>query len=175
MFDHDEDEGLDLTSGAAQAFPFNNIGDTVTGVVVDYKKQNQTDMETGEVKTFKNGDPMPMFRVVLQTELRDTPEDDGLRTIYIRGGARPETKSMMAATIAALRAAGVSKIVKGGKLSVTYSGNGTASKRGYNPPKEYTAQYAPPQSGQTAPVSAGTAANPPGWQQPAGQTAEPPF
>jgi len=52
--------------------------------------------------------------------------------------------STMAAVLTAVRnASGATTLTVGGTLTLTYSADGVASERGWNPPKHYTATYVP--------------------------------
>lgn len=138
-------ETYDLGGEGGNSFPFDTIGDKVRGRILSMEKVNQTDMQTGETKTFDNGQPMTMWRVALQTTLSDDAADDGLRSIYLKGSKKPESKSSYAAVLAAVKAAtGATQITAGAEVELEYVGDGAAKGRGYSPPKQYEAQYWPP-------------------------------
>jgi len=142
------------------AFPFNVIGDTVEGTIMKMEEVQQTDMDSGLPATWTDGSPKMMWRVILQTSLRDGPDDDGKRSVYLRGSKKPESKSTMAAALVAVkRATGSAHLQRGGWLKMTYSGNGVPPKRGYSPPKEYESDYRAP-----GPVAVDLGGQPP--QQP---------
>ena len=135
---------FDLGSGG-NSFKFENVGDTVTGYILDMVEEQQTDIDSGEPRTFSNGQPMKMFRVSLQTELREEVGDDGKRDIFLKGSRKAESKSSMAAVLGAVRAAtGGHALAPNGKLTLTYSGDGAKASPGKNPPKHYTASYVAP-------------------------------
>lgn len=126
------------------SFPFDRIGDTVTGQIVSLQEVQQTDLQTGEPKTFANGQPMMMYRVSLATQLRDpaNPSDDGHRDVYLKGSRKSETQSSLAAVLDAVRAAtGGTDLEPNATLTLTYIGDGPVSQRGFNPPKLYQATY----------------------------------
>ncbi len=126
------------------SFPFDRIGDTVTGQIVSLQEVQQTDLQTGEPKMFANGQPMMMYRVSLATQLRDpaNPSDDGHRDVYLKGSRKSETQSSLAAVLDAVRAAtGGTDLEPNATLTLTYIGDGPASQRGFNPPKLYQATY----------------------------------
>jgi hypothetical protein len=129
-----------LTSGGAKSFPFASIGDSVEGTVVDAEVRQQTSME-GELLTWADGKPRMQVVITLQTELRDDESDDGLRTIYAKGGkfdiGRGEGTSMRDAIAEAVKG---QKLEEGDSLVVVHSGMGVA-KRGYQAPKLYTAGF----------------------------------
>ena len=138
---------FNLGGDAGNSFAFDHVGAQVTGTVLDLVEQQQTDLQTGEPKTFTNGQPMMMYRVDLQTQERDpnNPMDDGRRSIYLKGSRAPETQSSLAAVLAAIKqATGTANIATGGTLTVQYVGDGQPKQRGFNAPKLYAASYQPP-------------------------------
>lgn len=146
----ERDEINDFLNGAVgKAFPFDNIGDTVSGVIVEMKKTQQTDMESGKPAFWDNGDPKMMLRIVLQTELQDDDDDEGLRSIYLRGGnytaAKGKGTSSQVAVKDAVRRSGDPKGIQvGGKLTMQYSGEAAKTNRAFNAAKLYLASYEPP-------------------------------
>lgn len=129
------------------SFSFDNVGDYVSGTVLDLKQVQQTDMDTGAPAFWDNGDPKMMFSVTLQTELRDpnNPGDDGKRTVALAGSKKPESLSRIAAVLAAVQAAtGGRDLAYGGKLTIQYIGDGVPSRKGFNAPKQYQAWYEAP-------------------------------
>ena len=138
-------QSIDLASGGSASFPFQNIGDSVTGKILNLEELQQTDLQTGEVKTFTNGQPMMMYRVELQTNLREGEMDDGVRSVYLKGSKKAESQSSLAAVLqAVLTATGRAALTVGRTLTLTYTGDGVAKGRGFSAPKQYSAQYAAP-------------------------------
>lgn len=137
-----------LRSQGAKAFPFDSMGDTVKGEIVAMDLRQQTDMETGEPLTWRDGSPRMVLVVTLATEAQDDENDDGQRTVWCRGGNFTAVKgsgtSSLTAVKDALRKAGASDIEIGGVLAMQWSGEGQASARGRNAPKLYTCAYQPP-------------------------------
>jgi hypothetical protein len=131
--------------GGGKSFPFDKIGDTVTGQVISPPEvRQQTDMKTGEPKFWPNGQPQIMYMVQLQTALQDPqdPFDDGVRAVFLKW------KSLDAVR-AAIRASGAKTIEVGGTLTLTYSGDDIANaKRGNVPPKLWAARYIPASQSQ---------------------------
>jgi hypothetical protein len=141
-----------LMGSGAKAFPFDAIGDRVRGTIVAMQKRQQTDMQTGEPAFWANGDPKYMLQVTLQTELQDTDDDEGTRSVYLRGGnyvpVKGKGQSSLNAVKDAVRASGSANgIEPGGNLMLEYSGEGKASSKGFNPPKLYVAEYKAPSYG----------------------------
>ena len=127
----------DFLMGGGKPAAFKQIGDQVIGNVLHAESRQQTDLNTGEPKFWKDGSPMKMVVVSLQTEERESEDDDGIRTVYVRG-------QMTAAVRSALQQAHVKGLEIGGKLQVRYKADGVAKQRGFNPPKEYEAKYRAP-------------------------------
>lgn len=126
-----------------------SVGDKVTGEIVSAEQIQQTAFDSGEKLFWDNGDPRMMTKVVLQTDLRDNgDDDDGLRTLYLKGGNfdPKEGKGLSGekALVEAVKAAGAKSIDPGGKLTVLISGLGKPKTRGYQPPKLWTMKYEPP-------------------------------
>lgn len=138
---------FNLGPTGGSSFSFENPGDSITGTVVTLEEVQQTDMSTGEPLFWNNGQPKMMFRLELQTQLRDpnNPSDDGKRSVYLKGSRKPEKKSTMSAVSQAVKAAtGGYDIATGGTFTITYIGDGVPSQRGFNAPKQYEATYRPP-------------------------------
>lgn len=172
-------KSMTLGGEGGNAFPFDNVGDTVTGTVVSLEEQQQTDMETGEPAWWDDAKTRKkiMYAVTLQTALRDAGDDDGLRTIYLRGSTKPETQSSLAAVRSAVKATtGSYDIAYGGKLTLQYSGQEPSKQRGFSPRKLYTAQYEAPSMslGESTPTPAPAAAPAAAPAQPVAPTASTP-
>ncbi|MFK5165182.1 hypothetical protein [Propionibacterium freudenreichii] len=95
---------LKLAGNGGNSFRFDQPGATVTGQILDMSEEQQTDLQTGEPKTFSNGQPMLMYRVELLTDERDPGDqfDEGKRSIYLKGSRASESKSSMAAVLDAV-------------------------------------------------------------------------
>lgn len=137
-----------LMQQGAKAFTFENVGDKCGGVVTQLNMRQQTDIDTGELQTWKDGKPKMMLVVQLQTELQDDENDDGLRSLYLRGGnytpATGKGTSSLTAVRDAVKAAGAAKIEVGGRLTIAYTGDGQKSNNKFSAPKLYTARYEAP-------------------------------
>jgi hypothetical protein len=116
------------------------IDTSVTGTVESIEAQQQRDMDTQKPKYFDNGQPMMQVVIHIATTLRDAtiPGDDGVRAVYVKGK-----------NLATLRQA--SRMVSldfphvGDGFTATYTANGEAKKRGWNPPKLYSYEIVPNQ------------------------------
>lgn len=150
-----------MSGGGAKSFPFDNVGDSVTGFITSIQKRQQTDLTTGEPKTWQNGEPRWMYSITLQTELSEDAFDDGLRSINVKW------KSLDAIR-AAVREVGASKPEVGGKIMLRYAANGPKGNFP-QPPKLWEAKYRKP---EPKPVDddfmdGGTTAATPEWARPA--------
>lgn len=129
---------MSLFESSSKGLKFDTIGVTHTGTVKSApRERQQTKFGTQEPDFYPNGDPKMQILVDLQTELRDDPNDDGERTLYVA------SKNMKRAIAQAIREAGADDLTVGGVLTVTYVGNDPASKNPANPAKLYQAKYTP--------------------------------
>lgn len=139
-----------LQSQGAKAFPFASVGDVVSGTIVSAAVRQQTDIDTGEPQTWRDGSPKNMLVVTLQTDLQEDENDDGVRSLYLRGGNYEvqdgKGASGLTAFRDALKASGEKEIAPGARLTFGYTGNGKKSpgKNAYSAPKLYSAKYEPP-------------------------------
>jgi hypothetical protein len=134
----------DFMGGGKQGVQFEAIGDSVTGILLaEPEKRVQTDMDSGEVKTFKDGSPRTLFAVRLQTTLRDPndPFDTGERMIFLKWKS-------LEAVVQAIRRAGAPGPQVGGQLTLTLIGLEEPAKRGWSKVKVWGAEYMPPPPGQ---------------------------
>ena len=142
---------IDTTTSGAAAAKFEAIGDRIEGRILSADAKPQTDIETGDVKTWSNGDPILQWVIVLATDLGNGGDDTGERTIYAKGGkftaAEGDGLSMMEAIKAAVAKAGAKQLLEGGTLVVQHSGLGEKKNKAYSAPKLYKARYTPPAAG----------------------------
>jgi hypothetical protein len=142
--------------GGTPALKFETVGTSHTGTVAaEPTASQQTDFRTKAPETWPDGSPKMQVLVQMSTTLRDPakPEDDGTRTLYIKG------KELTNAVRAGIQASGANGLHTGGVLTVAYIADGQAQP-GMNPPKLYVAQYQPPAAsfaGVTAPAAAAPA------------------
>lgn len=137
-----------LGSGGKSA-KFDQPGAGISGTVVDMEVRDQTDLATGKILAWDNGETKKQLVVTLQTDEREPgdTEDDGIRKVYVKGSRKPESQSLHAAVAGAIRAAGAKNLEVGGTLSIVYIGDGVATTKGFNPPKQYQATYESPAAG----------------------------
>ena len=119
------DEFLAESAGDFSAgFKFGTPGATITGVITRTPNVVETD-DLGGGRSKK---------LVVDV-------DDGNTTWAIW---LPANKGITRAVSKAVTASGAAGLAAGGKLTVTYTGDGEPSQPGYNPPKLFTAEYAQP-------------------------------
>lgn len=136
-----------LLGGEGKPFPFDNVGDTVTGTIKTFEMRQQTDFDTGKPSFWDDGKPKRMLVVTLQTELQEDAEDDGVRVIYARGGnhqvASGKGAAMSVAIRDAMKRASTTEFEVGAKMAVQHSGLAVPKGR-FQAAKLYTASYQPP-------------------------------
>jgi hypothetical protein len=132
-----------LFSQGGKSFKFERIGDTVKGEVVKAEIRQQTSLE-GALLTWDDGSPRKQLVITIQTDAHDTDDDDGVRTIYAKGGnfeiAKGEGQSMRNAIADAVKDAGADRLDPGDELAVAFTGESKA-RRGYSPAKLYVAGF----------------------------------
>lgn len=149
-----------LMGGGVASAKFEAPGDTVEGTIAEAPEvRQQTDMKDGSPQYWPSGDPKMQLVVTLQTTLRDEPDDNGQRRIYIKG------KSLTDGTREAVKATGAKGLEVGGTLTVTYTGDGEATQRGFNPPKLYSVTYKRPDTTAATGQFLGVQQPTPGAQQ----------
>lgn len=143
-----------LFGGGGKAAKFEQMGDTVTGVIDHVEVSQQTSMEDNTPLTWSDGSPRKQLVITLATDMRDGDDDDGKRRIYAKGGsyevASGSGSSMKGAIADAVKKVGASTLEEGGTLTVAYTGEGKKTNRGYSAPKLYKARYEAPKSSVSA-------------------------
>jgi hypothetical protein len=116
-------------------------------IAEDPAMQQKRDFDTGDPVTWADGNPRMMLRVIIQTDDRDpqVADDDGKRALYLEGGKAFAVRD-------AVRAAGATKLERGGWLSLTYTHDDEARRKNtrFNAPKAFKAEYRPPAPQATA-------------------------
>jgi len=125
-----------LMGGGAKSATFKNIGDTVQGMIMSCVRRQQTE-PGGELKFWKNGDPMEQLVITLMTQESDDEDDDGLRAVYVKG-------QLQSALRAAVLKSGEHGIEEGGELFVRFTSELPQQVKGHNPTKQYKVGYRPP-------------------------------
>jgi hypothetical protein len=135
---YDEIDDL-FAGGGAPAASFAELGDSITGVILNVEGRQQTDFDSGEPLTWDDGKPRMEAIITLSTKLRDpeVEDDEGERRLFCRG-------QMLTAMRGAVKKAKDKKPRIGGRLTVTFSDEGEQKKKGFNKPKLFTVVYEPP-------------------------------
>lgn len=156
MSNTNEIDGFLLGGGGSSA-SFENVGDSVTGTIVSAEVRDQTDIASGAVLTWDNGDVRKQLVVTIATGLKDDEDDDGNRSLYVKGSKKPGSKSLHDAVASAVRNAGAHSLEVGGTLTVTHDGTEPSKTRGFSDRKLYSASYkAPDKAAQAAQFLGGT-------------------
>ena len=162
-----------LGGGGGKSAKFDQVGDTISGTIESTDVKQQTDIATGAPLTWDNGDPRLVLAVRLQTDQKEDADDDGARSLYVKGSKKPGSRSLHDAVASAVRQAGAKGLEEGGTLTVKYVGEEPSATRGFNPRKLYEATYVAPDksaaSGEflgSAPAPAAAPASPAGGKQP---------
>ena len=129
-----------LMGTGGRSAKFEAEGDVAVGYITHYEMRQQTDIKTGAPKTWDDGNPMMQLVVTIDTETREDEDDDGVRTVYIKG-------QMQKAVSDAIRKAGEHGLGIGGKLGIKYVSTAAPKQRGFNGAKQYSAKYEPPTVG----------------------------
>jgi hypothetical protein len=129
-----------LMGGGIKSAAFPTPGTTVGGPIIRPPQvRQQTDFDSGNPKTFDNGDPMMQIVVQVQTDERDPADqaDDGVRAFYVKG-------QMQQAVRDAVRAAGGKGLEVGGQLFIRFTGTEPNSRGRGQDKKVYAAKYVLP-------------------------------
>ena len=129
----------DLLSGSGKSF-FNadsQPGASITGTVKNVEVTAYRDFQTQQPAYWKDGKPMTQIHIVLDTNLQEGSDDDGSRSLWIKGWG-----VQLRALTHACQVAGVKTPVAGDTMTATFTGLG---ERGQAPqaPKlyEYVIQH----------------------------------
>jgi hypothetical protein len=107
----------DLLAPTGKSLKFETPGQTYTGIVISTAVRQATEFGTGKPLTFDDGSPREQIVIILDTQLRDDVDDDGTRSLYIKGWG-PQKRAF----IAAVKANGSPEA--GDTLTVTFTGFG---------------------------------------------------
>ena len=124
-----------LAGSGAKAFAFENVGDTISGVVSAVEKRQMKEYESERLEVWPDG--APKYTWIFQLEVAGEP-----RSIFVRG-------NMFTAIREAAAEAGISEMI-GAKLSVRFDSLGEPSKKGFHPPKLFKAKWELPVASASA-------------------------
>jgi hypothetical protein len=129
-----------MGAATAPGVKLTKIGESVTGVIAGkWIERQQTDYVSNLPKFFPDGSPMIQFVVPLYVADEFGPDDNGLRTLYIKGGMTKPARAAVAAT-------GATEPAEGGTFVVTYTGNDAPKNPGMPGQKCYQVRYTKPAS-----------------------------
>lgn len=108
------------------------IGDTVTGTVLDSEVRQSRDFDTNKLELWDDGSPRLQLVVNIQTDLAEDEDDDGVRSVYVKwwGASRK-------ALLTAVKEAGVNDLAPGDVFTASYVGDGEQPDRKKSAPKLY--------------------------------------
>jgi hypothetical protein len=140
---------LSELGGGAKAWSAENMGDKIVGKITLVERRQQRALDGGKPETWDDGSPRMLTYIELQTDEHVDDDDDGIRSLYAKGGRNHEAAqgsgtSMEVAIAEAVKAAGCNSIDEGATLAVQHTGVAKVTVRGHNPAKLYKAQYKAP-------------------------------
>jgi hypothetical protein len=146
---------LSELGGGAKAWSADNMGDKIVGKITLVERRQQRAIDGGKPETWDDGSPRMLTYIELQTDEHIDDDDDGIRSLYAKGGRNHEPAqgsgtSMEVAIAEAVKAAGCNSIDEGATLAIQHTGVAKVNVRGHNPAKLYRAQYKAPVSSVSA-------------------------
>lgn len=152
-------------SRTGRTLSFRDIGASHT-IVIKNKEAVQKRDDDGELEFWPDGNPKWQVVLTGQTDYRspNIEDDDGIRYMYLDGSKLPGKKTKMSAAIEAVQAAGRENIEIGGRLTMTYIGDGQKAPNAgplKNAPKQYDAVYVPAADVAMSPSSPASSASAP--------------
>ena len=145
------DFNLSDLEGGSKSWKPEEIGDKITGTIRSIKRVQQTDFTTGAGLEWSDGSARMQTVIDLETNLEENSDDDGVRSIWLKGGrnfevAEGEGKSGEEALVEAAKKAGLKSIDEGAKFSIAFTGRSKPTTRGYQPARLYTAKIEAPKA-----------------------------
>ena len=139
---------VDELSGGSKSFKFDEIGDKCVGEIAGIERRQQTDFSDGHGLTWDDGSPRMQTVITVQTNADDGNDDDGVRTVWLKGGRNFEISegSGQSGESALFDAAGGrgGVLEEGGQIAIQFTGRSKPTQRGYQPAKLYEIQYKAP-------------------------------
>jgi len=139
-------------AGGGKAWSPEKIGDRISGVITLIERRQQRSFDGGVPLTWDDGTPRMLTYIELETDLRDDDDDDGIRSLYLKGGknfepAEGKGLSGELALVEAAKKANMSSIEPGAVLTDVLTGVAKPTTRGYQGAKLHTMKLeAPKQS-----------------------------
>jgi hypothetical protein len=134
----DPNDLLGTRSIPSISFKDAKVGDSFTGVITDLRTVQVRSYDSGEPEFWDDGKPKLQIEVTLATDYLDPmlDEDDGTRRVYLFGQKLSAAKQEM-------KAKGLSKLEKGMKFTISFTGEKPASNKKYNNVKLYGIEIEP--------------------------------
>lgn len=114
------------------------VGDTVTGTILDSEVRQSRDFDDNKLEFWDDGSPRLQLVINIQTDIRDDEDDEGIRSIYVKwhGASRK-------ALLTAVKDGGVQDLVPGDTFTASYIGDGDQPDKKKSKPKLYAYGIAP--------------------------------
>ncbi len=137
----DPNDMLASSSVASISFKDAKVGDSFTGTITNLETVQVRDFATGDPKFWDDGKPQLQIAVTLDTDYIDPSldDDDGTRRVYLFGQKLQAAKQ-------AMKDAGIAKLEKGFKFTITLIGTKPAKTKGFNDVKLYGISIEPTKS-----------------------------
>lgn len=134
----DPNDLLGTRSIPSLSFKDAKVGDSFTGIISDLRTVQVRSYDSGEPEFWDDGKPKLQIEVTLATDYLDPTldEDDGTRRVYLFGQKLSAAKQEM-------KAKGLSKLEKGMKFTISFTGEKPASNKKYNNVKLYGIEIEP--------------------------------
>lgn len=113
-------------------------GASVTGIVTNVEVTQAHDFQTKQPAFWSDGKPQLQLHIVIETNLNEDEEDDGMRSIWIKGWG-----AQMRAYREARRLNGGKQVKKGDEFTATFLGYEQNAQPGKNPAKLYRYEIKP--------------------------------
>lgn len=142
------DEANEFITGGAVAVKFPKQGFVWGGTILSWEMAQQTDMESGEPKTWADGRPMKQLILTMQGEATgitwegiaynevEIDDDDGIRRLFVKG-------QLQSAVKAAVRNAKAGGLEVGAYLEVTRGKDLPPKKKGWGGAHTFSAVWTP--------------------------------
>jgi hypothetical protein len=128
----DPNDLLGTRSVPSISFKDASVGDAFTGVITDLRTVQVRSYDSGELEFWDDGKPKLQIEVTLATDYLDPSldADDGTRRVYLFG-------QKLAAATQEMKSNGLSKLEKGMKFTIKFTGTKPSSNKKYNDVKLY--------------------------------------
>jgi hypothetical protein len=137
----DPNDLLSSKSVPSVSFKDAKVGDSYTGVITNLETAQVRNYDSGEPEFWDDGKPKLQIVVTLDTDYidPDVEGDDGTRKVYLAGQKLTAAKQ-------AMKEAGIQKLEKGFKFTISYVGTKPSSNKKYNDVKLYGIAIVPSKS-----------------------------